>query len=82
MVLIKIICEIIVSIVGIAIAIFIFGVLVDIYENYKIKYWKQASIKGYDRAIKDILEYGWYYNTNNDKVFVHVENSSSYNEEL
>ena len=49
---------------------FLIGVLVGIAFCFATDGWRVRMLlsRGYDNAIRDILEYGYYYNKDNERV--------------
>jgi len=50
------------------------GVILASVFYYKTDDWRIKRLKqnGYDAAVRDIIEFGYYYDTNNNKINVIV----------
>ena len=51
------------------------GVILTSVFYYKTDDWRIKKLRrdGYDGAVRDIIEFGYYYNTNNDKIDIVVK---------
>ena len=51
------------------------GVIVASIFYYKTDDWRVRKLltKGYDDAVRDIVEFGFYYNTDNNKINITIE---------
>jgi hypothetical protein len=51
------------------------GVILASIFYYKTDDWRVRKLltKGYDNAVRDIVEFGFYYNTDNDKINITVK---------
>lgn len=51
------------------------GIIVASIFYYKTDDWRVRKLltKGYDDAVRDIVEFGFYYNTDNNKINITIE---------
>lgn len=51
------------------------GVIIASIFYYKTDDWRVRKLltKGYDDAVRDIVEFGFYYNTDNNKINITIE---------
>lgn len=51
------------------------GIIVASIFYYKTDNWRVRKLlnKGYDNAVRDIIEFGFYYNTDNNKINITIE---------
>ena len=51
------------------------GIIVASIFYYKTDNWRVRKLltKGYDDAVRDIVEFGFYYNTDNNKINITIE---------
>ena len=51
------------------------GIIVASIFYYKTDDWRVRKLltKGYDDAVRDIIEFGFYYNTDNNKINITIE---------
>ena len=54
---------------------FLIGVIMASIFYYKTDDWRVRKLltKGYDDAVRDIVEFGFYYNTDNNKINITIE---------
>lgn len=57
---------------------FMVGIILTSIFYYKTDEWRVKKLRqdGYDSAVCDIIKFGFYYNTNNEKINVTVEEVS------
>ena len=51
------------------------GIIMASIFYYKTDDWRVRKLltKGYDDAVRDIVEFGFYYNTDNNKINITIE---------
>ena len=51
------------------------GIIVASIFYYKTDDWRVRKLltKGYDDAVRDLVEFGFYYNTDNNKINITIE---------
>lgn len=51
------------------------GIIIASIFYYKTDDWRVRKLlaKGYDNAVRDIVEFGFYYNTDNNKINITIE---------
>ena len=51
------------------------GIIMASIFYYKTDDWrvKKLLTRGYDNAVRDIVEFGFYYNTDNNKINITIE---------
>ena len=51
------------------------GIILASIFYYKTDNWRVRKLltKGYDNAVRDIVEFGFYYNTDNNKINITIE---------
>lgn len=51
------------------------GIIIASIFYYKTDDWRVRKLltKGYDDAVRDIVEFGFYYNTDNNKINITIE---------
>lgn len=51
------------------------GIIMASIFYYKTDDWRVRKLltKGYDNAVRDIVEFGFYYNTDNNKINITIE---------
>ena len=51
------------------------GVVIASIFYYKTDDWRARKLltKGYDDAVRDIIEFGFYYNTDNNKINITIK---------
>jgi len=51
------------------------GIIVASIFYYKTDDWRIRKLltKGYDDAVRDIVEFGFYYNTDNNKINITIK---------
>lgn len=57
--------------VGIGVLFLTMVAFINIFEWIRLNKIKEYQIQGYDKAVNDILEYGWYYNKDNKRIYIH-----------
>ena len=70
LVIIKMVCYIIAVIIGFGLYLVILSAIMAIWDYIKDKQWKKWYRKGYDAAVEDITEYGWYTNKDNERIYI------------
>jgi hypothetical protein len=55
------------------------GIIVASIFYYKTDDWRVRKLltKGYDNAVRDIIEFGFYYNTDNNKINITIEETDN-----
>ena len=69
-IIIKSMCEIIASIIGVGLVFLLFIAFITIHDYLMQKKWKEWSVRGYDKAVNDITKYGWYVNKDNERIYI------------
>ena len=51
------------------------GIIMASIFYYKTDDWRVRKLltRGYDNAVRDIVEFGFYYNTDNNKINITIE---------
>ena len=51
------------------------GIIIASIFYYKTDDWRVRKLltKGYDDAVRDIVEFGFYYNTDNNKINITIK---------
>ena len=51
------------------------GIIIASIFYYKTDDWRVRKLltRGYDNAVRDIVEFGFYYNTDNNKINITIE---------
>ena len=54
---------------------FLIGIIIASIFYYKTDDWRVRKLltKGYDDAVRDIVEFGFYYNTDNNKINITIK---------